>query len=184
MTTITFDKATLADKDTLFSWLATPHVQEFWDTTQAHKDDLINFMQGRKTPSSYCNGQYVYWIAQTNGEPFAMLMTIQTTVHDPIDEIKLQYLSQTGHTYGIDYLIGHTKYLGQGYGAQTLIAFMAYFREHVDTKTDTFLIDPASDNPKAKHVYQKAGFEHVSDFIMSGTSSGSGKPHHLLVKHF
>jgi len=30
----------------------------------------------------------------------------------------------------------------------------------------------------------KAGFEHVTDFIMSGDVSGEFKPHHLLIKRF
>jgi len=28
-------------------------IMEFWDNTQAHKDDIVNFAEGRKTPSSY-----------------------------------------------------------------------------------------------------------------------------------
>lgn len=30
----------------------------------------------------------------------------------------------------------------------------------------------------------KAGFEHIADFMMAGTVSGAGKPHHLLIKRF
>lgn len=37
-------------------WLNEPHVQEFWDNTQAHKEDILNFIQGRKTPSQYAEG--------------------------------------------------------------------------------------------------------------------------------
>ena len=29
---------------------------------------------------------------------------------------------------------------------------------------DTFFIDPDENNPRAKHVYAKAGFEHVGDY--------------------
>lgn len=46
------------------------------------------------------------------------------------------------------------------------------------------MIDPAADNPRAKRVYEKAGFKHVADFVMGGDCSGSGKPHHLLIKKF
>ena len=53
-----------------------------------------------------------------------------------------------------------------------------------DVYADTFIIDPASDNPRAKNVYMKAGFEHVADFVMSGDASGAGKPHHLLIRRF
>ena len=182
MTEITFAKVTFQYKETIFSWLAEPHIQEFWDNTQAHKDDIIHFMEGRKRPSSYGDGQYIYWIASCKGEPYAMLMTIQETPESDIGQLKLSHISKTGHTYGIDYMIGNPRYLGQGYGARTLIEFIDYFCKNFDEKADTFLIDPAIDNPRAKHVYEKAGFKYMADFVMSGDCSGSGKPHHLLVK--
>lgn len=184
MTELTFEKITEMHKETIFSWLAEPHVQKFWDNTQAHKDDILNFIGGRKTPSTYCDGKYVYWIASSNGNPYAMLMTIQETHQDDIGDLKLSHLSKTGHTYGLDYMIGNTKYLGKGYGAKTLDEFVAFFRDNFDEKADTFLIDPASDNPRAKRVYEKAGFQYVADFIMGGDCSGSGKLHHLLIKKF
>ncbi len=184
MNRITFEKATADHKDTIFSWLAEPHIQEFWDNTKEHKDDIINFIHGRQTPSSYCDGKYTYWIAKINQVPFAMLMTIQETPEDNSGNIKLTYLSKTGHTYGIDFMIGNKDYVGKGFGAKTLVAFVDFFKNNVDNKTETFIIDPATDNPRAKHVYIQAGFEHVTDFIMQGDVSGAGKPHHLLIKVF
>ena len=168
----------------IFSWLNEPHIQEFWDNTQDHRDDILNFMEGRKSPSSYCDGKYVYWIALSNDEPFAMLMTIQETHEEDIGELKLSHLSKTGHTYGVEYMIGNTEYFGKGYGARTLTEFMDFLRDSFDKKADTFLIDPATHNPRAKHVYEKAGFKHIADFIMGGHYSGSGKAHHLLIKKF
>lgn len=181
---IHFEKVTGAHLDTIFSWLTEPHVMEFWDNTQAHKDDIVNFTEGRKTPSSYADGKYVYFLAFLEHEPFAMLMAIQETAEDHIDDIKLNHLSKTGNTYGIDYMVGNKDFLGKGYGAKTLSEFLDFFRRDFDSKADTFIIDPASDNPRAKHVYMKAGFEHIADFIMEGDCSGAGKPHHLLVKRF
>ena len=49
MTKITFEKATDHHRQTIFSWLEEPHVKEFWDNSQEHKDDIINFLDGRKT---------------------------------------------------------------------------------------------------------------------------------------
>jgi thiamine kinase-like enzyme/RimJ/RimL family protein N-acetyltransferase len=179
-----FKKVNASDIDTIFAWLSEPIVQEFWDNTQGHKDDILNFIDGRITPSSYADGKYVYWIASCDGHPFAMLMTIQETAEDHIDDIKLNHLSKTGHTYGIDYMIGNKNYFGKGYGAQTLSEFLDFFRKDFDVSADTFIIDPASDNPRAKKVYLRAGFEHIADFVMSGDVSGAGKPHHLLIRRF
>lgn len=179
---INFEKANVSHIDIIFGWLSEPFVQEFWDNTQSHKDDILNFVNGRKWPSNYCDGKYFYWIASFDGHPFAMLMTIQETPEDHIDDIKLNHLSKTGNTYGIDYMIGDKNYFGKGYGAKTLVKFLDFFRKEFDESADTFIIDPASDNPRAKHVYMKAGFEYIADFVMSGDCSGSVKLHHLLIK--
>jgi RimJ/RimL family protein N-acetyltransferase len=181
---IHFEKVTNAHLDTIFNWLAEPHVMEFWDNSQEHKDDILNFVNGRKDHSNYCDGKYVYWVANCDGSPFGMLMIIQETAESPIEAIKLKHLSKAGHTYGIDYMIGDKNYLGKGYGAKTLEKFLDFFRKEFDSSADTFIIDPASDNPKAKHVYMKAGFEYIAEFIMNGDCSGSGKPHQLLIKKF
>ncbi len=181
---IHFEKTNSSHLDIIFSWLSEPFIQEYWDNTQGHKDDILIFMDGRKKPSNYCDGKYVYWIASYDGHPFAMLMTICETIKDDIGELKLSHLSKTGHTYGLDYMIGDKNYFGKGYGTKTLIKFIDFFRDSFDKKADTFLIDPASDNPRAKHVYMKAGFEHIADFVMGGDCSGAGKLHHLLIKYF
>jgi thiamine kinase-like enzyme/RimJ/RimL family protein N-acetyltransferase len=183
-TNIHFEKANISHLDIIFCWLSEPFVQEFWDNTQGHKDDILNFVHGRKEPSNYCDGKYFYWIASCDDHPFAMLMTIQETAEDHIDDIKLNHLSKTGRTYGIDYMIGDKNYFEKGYGAKTLSEFIDFFKREFDVSADTFIIDPASDNPRAKHVYMKAGFEHIADFIMGGDCSGAGKPHHLLIKRF
>lgn len=181
---IHFEKMNLSHIPIVFKWLAEPFVQEFWDNTQGHKDDILNFVNGRLEQSSYADGKYVYWIASCDGHPFSMLMTIHETGEDDIGEIKLINLSKTGNSYGLDYMIGDKDFFGKGFGAKTLSDFLNFFRKEFDPKADTFLIDPASDNPKAKHVYMKAGFEHIADFVMSGDVSGAGKTHHLLVRRF
>jgi RimJ/RimL family protein N-acetyltransferase len=81
-------------------------------------------------------------------------------------------------------MIGSSDYLGKGFGAKTLAAFTDYVREKIDLRADLFLIDPATTNPRAKHVYEKAGFKYIGDFIMNGSSSGAGKIHHLLIKKY
>jgi hypothetical protein len=48
ITKIKFDKAPISYIDTIFSWLAEPHMVEFWDNSQEHKDDVLNFIQQSK----------------------------------------------------------------------------------------------------------------------------------------
>ncbi|MCD6055566.1 MAG: acetyltransferase [Gammaproteobacteria bacterium] len=180
-----FEKVTQQHINIIFTWLAQDFVSEFWDNTQAHKDDILNFAAGRKVPSNYADGKYHYWIASFNHEPFAMFMTIQETHKDcDIGQEKLSLLSKSGNTYSLEYLIGNPQYWGKGYGAKTLSEFIYYFREYVDPKGDTFWIDPATDNPRATPVYMKAGFKHAADFIMKGECSGRDKYHHWFIRKF
>lgn len=165
---ISFEKATLQHRETIFKWLEEPHVKEFWDNSQAHKDDIDNFINGRNEPSEYADGRYVYWIGLVDNLLFCLLMTIQEFPGEDRPEIKEARLSKTGHTYGIDYMIGSKDHFGKGLGAKTLELFTDFFQKEVDEKADTFVIDPDESNPRAKHVYAKAGFKHVGDFIMGG----------------
>lgn len=179
---ISFTRAKHPHKKTIFTWLAAPHVQEFWDSTDGHKEDLLNFMDGRKTPSDYADGKYVYWIAQADGHPYALIMTIKEDPGEDRPEIKEQYISKNGNTYSIDYMIGDPEYVGKGLGSKTLKEFMDFFMTSVDPKTDTFFIDPDAENARARHVYENVGFIYKGDFIMDGMSQHAGRLTHFLVR--
>ncbi|PWY56541.1 acetyltransferase [Legionella qingyii] len=73
-------------------------------------------------------------------------------------------MSPSGHTIGLDFGIGNIKYLGQGLAAPTLIEFVSFYNKSVDPLADTFFIDPDKNNPRAKHVYSKAGFIEVDNY--------------------
>jgi hypothetical protein len=113
---ISFVKANLYYKEIIFRWLALPHIQEFWDNSQAHKDDIVNFMNGRKEPSEYARGRYVYWIGLMDQVPFSMLMTIKEKQGEEREAAKSNHLSTTGSTYSIDFMIGEKDYFGKGFG--------------------------------------------------------------------
>lgn len=179
---ISFNKATLKHKEIIFSWLNEPHIQEFWDNTQAHKDDIVNFMQGRVTASSYANGEYVYWIGSIDNIPYCMIMTIEEKPEQARPKIKNDHLSKTGSTYSLDFMIGNKNYVGKGLGAKTLTEFLVFFKNSIDPNADTFFIDPDITNPKAKHVYENAGFKFIGDFIMEGDGCFAGQKTYFLVK--
>ncbi len=164
----TFRKVTLADKDMIFSWLDEPHMQEFWDNSQGHRDDIVNFMHGRKTRSEYFGGSNTYWLGLKDDVPFAFIMTHEENETTDPPGYYQPYLSKTGKTFGIDFGIGNTKYFGKGLAAPTLEAFTAFFAKEIEPQTDVFLIDPSLGNPRAIHVYAKAGFEKVAEFTQEG----------------
>lgn len=191
MIKITFEKATFAHKDIIFHWLDEPHVIEFWDNSPEHRLDIINFMEGRLTRSPYLwnqqsqvNGIFDYWIGSIDHEPYAMLMTSEITNDDCVQENLPYgpYLSATGKSFGIDFMIGNTMHLGKGLAAPTLEAFTTFFQKEVEPTADTFIIDPNDDNPRAQHVYAKAGFDVMGEAATSEMSYFKGKRTHIMVK--
>jgi len=55
---IHFEKAALKHIDIIFSWLQEKHIQEFWDNSQNHKDDILNFIYEK--PQKYFAGTMKY----------------------------------------------------------------------------------------------------------------------------
>jgi RimJ/RimL family protein N-acetyltransferase len=181
---ISFEKVTLKHKDMLFQWLAEPHMQEFWDNSQEHKDDIINFINGRKEPSNYFDGIFTYWIGKFDGKPFCFILTAKVNLDDKYPSLWEKYFSKTGATYSLDFGIGNKGFLGQGLASSTLEAFTTFFKSEIDTNTDTFFIDPDENNPRARHVYAKAGFDLVGTYEDSDKAywDFSGKNTCLMVK--
>jgi RimJ/RimL family protein N-acetyltransferase len=166
---IHFEKASIEHKDTIFGWLDEPHMQEFWDNSPEHREDILNFMSGRVTPSSYHGGLYDYWVGIIDGTPYCLVMTHEEHIGDQdAPEPFKPYLSEPGETYSLDFGIGNHEFLGKSLAAPTLNAFMDFFAKDIDPRTKRFLIDPGTHNPRAIHVYQKAGFKIVREFAQEG----------------
>lgn len=139
---------------------------EFWDNSQEHKDDIISFVNGRTTPSNYFSGIVSYWIGSINTNPCCFILTSPLTPDDICPQILADHRSTTGMTYCIDFGIGNKAFLGKGYASGALREFINFFRNSIDPTADTFFIDPDDNNPRAQHVYAKAGFKTVGDYIM------------------
>jgi len=180
---IKFKKASTEYKESVLRWLEEPHVKEFWDNSSEHREDILIFMKGRQEPSPYWNGIFDYWIGFVNDEPYCLLMTseIEPTQSD-LPEVWKSYLSRLGRTFSIDFMIGNRKYLGRGLGGPTLEAFTKFIQEAIDRSIDTFFIDPADSNPRAKHVYEKGGFKVVATFHRDFGEEKNVK-HYLMVKN-
>lgn len=165
--TIVFEKVRPNHIEIIFDWLAKPHVQEFWDNSQDHKDDIVNFAQGRKEPAPYWNGIFTYWIGYMDTIPYCFLLTSDIQEDQAYPDLWTHHLSTTGPTVTIDFCIGSESHLGRGLASPTLAAFTDFYHTSVDPSATTFFIDPDDNNPRAQHVYAKAGFELVGDFVMS-----------------
>lgn len=178
---IQFEKANFKHQPIILDWLQKPHIVEFWDNSQEHKDDILTFMQGRIKPSPYAEGIFTYWVGSLDNEPYCFVMTSEVLKNEPALLLWQQHLSETGKTFTLDFCIGNEKFLGKGLAASTLEAFTQFYSTEVDQESDTFFIDPLEDNPRAKHVYGKAGFKIVGEFICHGPFF-KGKNSYLMVK--
>ncbi len=168
MNNITFKKANKDHKDVISLWLHKPHMMEFWDNSQEHKDDIINFINGRIEPSNYFDGVISYWVGSMDDEPYCLILTAEELNKEGTPEIIQQHLSKVGKTYCLDFGIGSKKHLGKGLASITLEAFTKFFQDQIDQAADTFLIDPDDNNPRAQHVYSKAGFIKVGEYQREG----------------
>lgn len=179
---IYFEKATLAHEETIFKWLAEPHMQEFWDNTPEHKNDILNFIYGRK--QHYFAGTTMYWVALINAQPFAFILSDEILpVETDLPHIYREHLSKTGRTISLDFGIGNKDFLGKGLAATTLMQFTTFYQKQIDPLADVFLIDPDENNPRALHVYEKAGFKLVGNYVPSN-GAFIGSTSYLMVKHF
>lgn len=177
---IHFEKASISHIDTIFSWLSEPHMMEFWDNSQAHKDDILNFIHGK--PQTYFEGTTKYWIGFIDHSPYAFIVSdIFEKDQKDLSKTHLDHMSETGHTIALDFGIGHKEYLGRGLAAPTLSEFMLFYKKDIDPKADTFFIDPDEHNPKAIHVYKKAGFTKVGGY-QPNQGAFIGRSNDLMIK--
>lgn len=165
---IRFEKASFALKKDIFAWLDEPHMQEFWDNSPEHREDIENFMGGRLTPSNYFDGMFDYWVGFVDDDPYCLIMTHEENLSTNPPLYLKPYITEPGELCCLDFGIGNVNYYAKGLAAPTLLAFMDYFVSQMAPKTKRFLIDPSLNNPRAIHVYQKAGFKIISEFIQEG----------------
>ncbi len=174
---IYFERAGLRHEKMIFQWLDGPHIKEFWDNSPEHRKDIAIFIRGRKEPTPYHDGIFTYWIGSIDDVPYCLLMTSEVLDVPNLPEGWREYLSKSGTTCSIDFAIGNANYLGKGHAPKTLKVFTQFIKKEIDPTVDTFIIDPNQNNPKAKHVYEKAGFTIVSEF------SRNNERYYLMIKH-
>jgi hypothetical protein len=179
---ISFKKVAVEHTDVIFDWLAKPHMIEFWDNSQEHKDDIMRFINAEKRSALYYEGIFNYWIGLSDDIPYSFLLTSEMySNQNDISKLHRKHLSITGKTITIDFGIGNEDFLGKGLAAITLESFIGFYHDNFDQLADTFFIDPDKNNPRAEHVYRKAGFEKVGEFdVVKGEFKGGVS--YLMIK--
>jgi RimJ/RimL family protein N-acetyltransferase len=158
-----FKHVDATERSLVHHWLLQPHVAQWFygqglENTFKHLDE---FLAGSSSAQ--------YWLAFDKGHPFAFLIT--SHVDKPHDELA-KWCNSDGQAMTLDMLIGDPSYLGKGYAVQVIHQFLLSQFSNVNE----VLIDPEATNAKAIHVYQKAGFNKLDEFI----PSHSPHPHYMM----
>ena len=168
-----FRRAELNDDGLISRWFHSPHVSEFWGDAPANILDFRSAMTGVCT-------LFNYWIGRDDTIPFCLLITTDATRDTP--EHLAPFLPETGEAWTLDILIGPPEYVGRGIATQMLESFLSHI-QYQNRALRTVLIDPEANNSRAIHVYEKAGFQLVSEFVPSD-GAFQGKPHVLMAYHY
>jgi RimJ/RimL family protein N-acetyltransferase len=148
-----FAPAQSSQRELIHRWLEQEHIKAWIHGTglQNTMVGLEKFFKGESTTT--------YWIGYDRDVPFAFLIT------SPYDR----------DTITLDLFICDLNYWGKGLAVSMIRAFLL---THFSDKKRV-LIDPEATNTRAIHVYQKAGFKIIGEFI----ASWHPVPHYQMELH-
>lgn len=144
----------------IYKWLEQPHIQEW-----LHGEGLQNVY---KDLAKFVNGEpslHEHWLAYDKDKniPFAYLLTSEI-IKDSNDEDDLVHWCQTeGRAITLDLFICDSRYMGKGFSYVMIQEFLVTKFSNVSE----VLISPEATNARAVHVYKKAGFHIIGEFIAS-----------------
>ncbi|NQV45561.1 MAG: GNAT family N-acetyltransferase [Rhodospirillales bacterium] len=161
------------DEELISRWFGLPHVMEFWGDVDTNTADFRNTLSGE-------NDLFNYLIGQDGEAPFCLLITTNAATGEP--EHLLPHLPETGDAWTLDVLIGPPEYRGRGIAVPMITSFL-HHAQRLCPSLQVVFIDPEANNPRAIHVYEKAGFRRIAEFTPSD-GRFQGQPHVLLAYHF
>jgi aminoglycoside 6'-N-acetyltransferase len=158
-------------EEMLKQWLQQDYVAEYWFGVglQNTLKSISRFINGEETP-------FTLWIAYDGDVPFGYLMTSRVDFEK--DHLYAKYLNPSSKAITLDLLIGNPSYLGKGFGD---VMIRELLLQKFNEATDVF-IDPGANNPKAIHVYEKAGFRKLEEYIPEWDPSCPCVLMHLKLK--
>lgn len=136
-----FKPVEVKNRTLVHEWLVQPYIAEW-----IHGIGLQNTLKGLE---EFFQGQSeaTYWIAYDKNIPFAFLITFP----------------EGNDATTLDLFICDQNYLGKGIAVPMIQEFLITQFPNVKR----VLIDPEATNKRAIHVYQKAGFKIIGEFIAS-----------------
>lgn len=156
--TITFTPLSKSYFPLLLKWLEMPHVKAWWDkeiiyTLELVKEKFSSHIHNIPISNDVTKLTYVY-IIEIDTTPIGYIQSYNVSAY--AEENKLNNKLIPKNCCGIDIFIGEPNFLNKGLASQILQTFWHnILREHFDY----CLVDPDTNNTKAIHVYEKAGFK-------------------------
>jgi RimJ/RimL family protein N-acetyltransferase len=153
----------LVDKshhELILGWLDKPHVIEYF-----HGEGLENTIDGLRRFIENDSPRWDAWVGHLNDNPFSYFMVSTVTddqaenQNDPL----AKWVEFNKKMITLDLLIGEEEHLGKGLATPMIQQFLA---DHY-ADADIVFIDPECANTKAIHVYEKAGFKKIEQFVAS-----------------
>lgn len=157
---ITFSPVEAQYEQLILGWFEKKHVSEWF-----HGVGLANSIEGLRRFIRKDSHWSSLWLAFYEQEPFAYLITstIEPSEADDPDSPFCKWIEPDKKMSTLDLLIGEEGYLGKGLATRMIQTFINV--QLADS--ELIFIDPEGSNLKAIHVYEKAGFEKIDEFIAS-----------------
>ncbi len=157
---ITFAPLQPEQERLVLQWLHKPHVKEWF-----HGAGLQNTIQGIASFISGNEKRFDAWVAYCDGIPFGFLIIFEITKTEVevLDSHLVKWVDRGKESITLDILIGDENYLGKGLATPMIEEFISQRYPTIDV----VFIDPEASNSRAIHVYEKAGFEKIDNFIAS-----------------
>lgn len=128
-------------------WLMQEHVKPFWQESESTDELKKKFFE--KLPQRGVHS----FIVQTEAQPIGYIQ-----YYDASKVGGGWWVDEPVGTYGIDIMIGESEHIGKGKGSKIISEFISFLKSKEPNMT-SIIIDPAPDNLRAIHVFEKAGFK-------------------------
>src|SRR5687768_2399130 len=140
------------DLSLMRSWLARPHVAQWWGDPDTELGYIRDMMEGRDTTRPF--------IFSVDGEPMGYIQYWFVGDHQNASWIADHpWLAELpSDAVGVDLSIGEPGRLSQGIGSAVLRAFTERL---LAQGYRTIIIDPDPDNGRAVRAYERAGYRAI-----------------------
>ncbi len=160
---LTFKPVSESQRELIHRWLRQDYIGK-WIHGAGLKntlDSLEQFFQYRAAGKGLDRQTEImqHWVGYDGDKPFVYLITSNVFKNERSEYT--QYSQTNGFIITLDIFFGEPDHLGKGLAVPVIKEFlMSQFADVAEV-----FIDPEASNHKAIHVYQKAGFHIVGEFI-------------------